>query len=190
MLSALEDFKCSTNKVEAATAKGFLLQLKQFDVVFVLQFLGEILEYTNKVSLTLQKEDLLMSSAKKVIDGLKRLLKSKRSESFFYECWKEACSVAEKAEIQTFNDDASKMNPTRKTKTPIKYDDSILMTTTGQRTNSSGKMPFKQMLFEVLDHMIGEIERRFTTNQAVFKAFEVLNPASTDCTACLSIQKT
>lgn len=69
------------NKVEAATAKGFLLRLKQFNVVFVLQFVGVILECTNK-TITFQKLDLIMSSAIKLMDGLKSQPKIKRSEPF------------------------------------------------------------------------------------------------------------
>lgn len=58
-MSALEELKSSTNKMEAAAVKGFLLQLKQFDVIFAFQFLGEILEYANTNSITLQKKACL-----------------------------------------------------------------------------------------------------------------------------------
>jgi hypothetical protein len=40
VISALDGFRSSANKIKAATAKGFRLQHKQFDFIFTLQFLG------------------------------------------------------------------------------------------------------------------------------------------------------
>ena len=51
------------------------------------------MEHTNKVSITLQTQDLYMGSAVKVIDALIKVIQDKRSDSFFNETWKNACNT-------------------------------------------------------------------------------------------------
>ncbi|XP_039282938.1 zinc finger MYM-type protein 1-like [Nilaparvata lugens] len=178
VLSVLDSFTTSSNKMEAASAKGFLMQLKEFDVIFALHFLGEILHFSNTVSTSLQKEDLLMGSAVKIIDGLKKTLENRRTESFFNECWEKASSLANKMGITVpCNEEATSSK--RLQKISSKFSGSIVMSPTGQRDHLQ-KASFKKIMFEMIDHMKSELERRFIDNSCMFDAFECLNPTSTE----------
>lgn len=175
--SALEDFQNSNNKVEAATAKGFLYQLCNFDIIFVLQVLGEILEH--KVSITLQKQDLYMGSAVKVIDALIKVIQDKRSDSFFNETWENACNTCECSNI-TVPWTANISEEKRQRKPNPKFDSSasVILSTIGQTSSPSGKAKYHQMLYKVLDNMVSELKRRFEHSDYLINAFDAINPSS------------
>ncbi|XP_039300524.1 zinc finger MYM-type protein 1-like, partial [Nilaparvata lugens] len=72
VLSVLDSFTTSSNKMEAASAKGFLMQLKEFDVIFAHHFLGDMnedvqLPCANAELLVEHEEKNSMTSAEKLL---------------------------------------------------------------------------------------------------------------------------
>lgn len=176
VMKALDDFSKSSNKKEAAEARGLLIQFKSFDVVFFLNMFVELLGITNCLSVSLQSVALDMGTCQRLIDGVIKTLTDKRTDDAFEIMW---------AKAEKFASDIGLKNPNQDSKRPVRVSaalaDSIVMCPIGHRGRDNyrcDKESFRVRYYEVLDTVVSEMVRRFGESDEVLNALCAFDPTS------------
>ncbi len=176
VIIALQKLKMSANKKEAAEAKGLLLQFKSIDTLFSLKLLDDLLSVTNMLSLQLQTVKLDFSACKRLIAACIKTLKDKRTDEYARKLWEEA---AGEYEVQL---PENSRHSKRTTTTTASLHDSVVMTTLGARTvvadlvDAEGK--YRVKVFEVIDALNNELQRRFVDNSSLLDTTIACDPRS------------
>lgn len=139
------DFK--TCRVEAS---GFLMQFEKFDTYFKLEMLRQIFTVLEDTSVRLQSEQLNFRLAESIIETLKNVFKSARSESRFKTLWEASISSAKLLEL-------NEPETPRKRKAPSRFESS----SSACYYPSTPEEHYCQVYFSVMDGVIVGLSTRF-----------------------------
>lgn len=166
---------------EAAEARGYLSQLKNFKGLVILVALDNILEITNSLSEYLQSSKLVITQALAICKATIKSLKEIRNNEYFEELWKDASEIAETV-LVTVPDIASiTLAPCkRKITQNRKFRDSIVFETTGNRSTESKTLgeELRSAVYEIIDNFISEMEKRLLKNVDLYKGLLAADPGS------------
>ncbi|CAM4720962.1 unnamed protein product [Leuciscus chuanchicus] len=123
----------------------------------------------------LQSKDIDFSKAVNLIKAFKDTLDDYRSEDTFGELWNNIVDTCHQSNISTTQNKSKRVRQTTKA-----LQDSIIASTLGQHVSPDGKTSFRdKVYYPVIDHMKGEVERRFSkTNCDIMNGLQALNPSS------------
>ena len=156
-----------------------------------LQYFGR----TQSLSVMLQSYTVNFSDSIELPNVIRQDRTRLRSQDeHFDKIWGDALTVCEPCDIDFTqyeeNTALSVGRSSRKRKLPSKLDDSHVMETVGNISDTRSKLGFKANVYlPVLDCLLGELERRFTTSNCdILKGIQALHPAS-DCFADVDFVK-
>ena len=151
----LEEYKGNTEAT--CSARGVLAMMEKFCFIFGITLGEKLFRITDTLSKALQKKDLSAMAAKKCASVTVSGLKDLRSDSKFSEYWAEVTGKAS---------DLGIAEPTlpRKRKRPRRFDEASSSTYHDDTPESM----YKRYYFEILDTLVGEIERRFESETFTF----------------------
>ncbi|KAG0710630.1 hypothetical protein GWK47_022395 [Chionoecetes opilio] len=152
----------------AVSARGILAQIDA-EFVYLLHFFSEILGKIHIVSQQLQDKQADLGKAVKLISSLNEDLADMRNSNLIEQYSEKVTELRTKCCISPL------MNRSRRRK-PRQLDEFIVLETTGQRYDSS-HVQHSSILYEVLDCLISELDRRFTKDSsAIFCGISALCP--------------
>ena len=151
----LEEYK--GNSEATCSARGVLAMMEKFCFIFGITLGEKHFRITDTLSKALQKKDLSAMAAKKCASVTVSGLKDLRSDSKFSEYWAEVTGKAS---------DLGIAEPTlpRKRKHPRRFDEASNST----YHDGTPESMYKRYYFEILDTLVGEIERRFESETFTF----------------------
>jgi hypothetical protein len=188
--ATLEYFAYEGKAKERAEAKGLLLQLKSVLIVFFLHVFDECLSIVHSLSLFLQSKSVQFSQACDLVLATTASLQKMRTDEYFLkiflsvkdECKKYDIDLEDQEEANDTNTCASK-RVKRTSQIPQSLNDSVVLSTLGKRGHrepslikSNARM--KHCLFEIIDSMCGELDRRFAGNEQLLLTCDTLKPDS------------
>jgi hypothetical protein len=186
----LEYFVSEGKPKERAEAKGLLLQLKSATTVFLLHFFDVSLGMTHSLSMHLQSKYAQFSQAYALVQATIASIKNMRNEDYFQQLLlgvKNAC-VKNNIDVEYFENNGNCERERRIKKMSKSLKDSFVLTTLGKRhyddveinenENSKRVDQLKRILFEIIDKMCSEMERRFTGNEELLLTCDTLQPNS------------
>ena len=182
VVSALTELSDSANKKEAVEARGLLHQITSFGVILSLVVLHDLLAITQTLSLQLQASSLDFGKCRRLIDATSKTLKEKRTDSYFSSMWSEAYKKAEEVGTEVGIPSSKAKRTVRPSK--IFSDPNVIITAaaSGHREESAidGDIQafYRRKVFALIDSLIGELDRRFTTNDALLHAVSACDPQS------------
>ena len=150
LLEIVEEYR--GNFEACCQARGILVAMEKFNFLFGIIVSEKIFSITDTLSRAFQKKDLSAIVAKKGASVVICTLKEMRNDSKFTEFWQEITSKAIELDIG---------EPTlpRRRKLPRRFDESN--TTTFH--DSTPETMYKRLYFELIDTVVGEVERRLTS---------------------------
>jgi hAT family C-terminal dimerisation region len=178
VVKALDDLSQSSNKKEAAEARGLLLQFQSFDMVFFLNVFEFVLGITNGLSLSLQRVSLDFGACQRLLDSVSQTLRAKRTDEAFDAMWMQVKTCASANGIPICE---SAKRPVRLASTLAS---SVVMSGIGQGRNreTSSNLEictqFRLKYFEIIDTVTEEMKRRFTESDVVLNALCAFSPHS------------
>ena len=186
VVAALSELAASRNKKEAAEARGFLLQIRSFDVILSLTLLHDLLPVTHTLSTQLQSSSLDFGTSRRLVDSCTTTLRQKRSDVYVDHIWKETCQKANEVGVPTPSDSEPVdrgLVSKRVSRPSQRLASSIIYSTTGTRTVQTSteldqQTLYRRKVFAVVDAIIREMDRRFTTNDDLLAAVAACDPQS------------
>jgi hypothetical protein len=187
VVQSLKQLISSSNKKEAAEARGLLSQFASFSVIFTLTILHEVLEITNSLSDYLQTSSIDYGSCSRMIASTIETIKNMRTEKNFEIVWDKVVKFAIDVNIQipgsSDSENERPHGPRRKSKQSKQLLDSYVLSTTGATMHSDADLSdskpetvFRIQFFELLDQVVGELNSRFNANTDLMSAGSALNP--------------
>uniref|UniRef100_H3AA53 TTF-type domain-containing protein n=1 Tax=Latimeria chalumnae TaxID=7897 RepID=H3AA53_LATCH len=151
--------------VSVITVKGLLERLKSYSSLLRLLVLERIFKILNSASEELKNKDLKLSSTLELVSSNVTVLKEMRSsESKWKELCDEAENMAKAAAIDLSN--AKTTRPQRTNKISSKLAQFFVSST------------LANFYYPVLDRILAELDRRFTSNSSLLSASTACNPNS------------
>ena len=171
LLTILQD---DDNSDRAVDARGLLAQING-SFILLLEIFYTILGETKTLSDQLQATSLDLAAAVDLIQVVAIRLTELRSEEEFEKLWVKVTELTASCDIPL-----PEMRRKRHGKAPARLQDAVVMETTGQRQDLSEKREFRtQVYYPVLDSIIGEMDRRFSSmNCGIMAGIQSLNPMS------------
>lgn len=128
LLAALEEIVDSDDHKKAVEAKGPLLQVKSF--IFLLLFItfDRVFSCTKRLSDLLQSQHCDLAKATDLVSATIETLDKFRSDSSWQHLFDYAQQVAELHDIPVHS-----LQPKRHTRLPSRFDDSVVLESTGSR---------------------------------------------------------
>lgn len=174
VVSALKQLSNSQNKnkKEVAEARGLLTQVVSYDVIFPLIVLHDLLSVTQSLSLQLQSSSLDFGNCRRLIDATIKTLTDKRTDDYFDAIWRETRDKAAEvgAELPT-----ERSERVIRPSLTIADENTVAYGPIGQRQSETDSTDvsarFRRIFFE-----IGELDRRFTTNDVLMHAVALWQP--------------
>ena len=167
---------------QIATSKGALLQLENWDFVFWLIVLMEVLASINYLNKLLQlKQDTLWEALREV-DSCRELVNKMRTDDGFMKIWEKAVDFAALHNIRTNKLSDQKQNHSGKRKrTPKKFKDFVAIAKDGmshdQIENSTYRSIYTRKLFQAIDDLNADSDKRFNKEAiAIVDASKCLHP--------------
>ena len=139
--TALEQIELGHDEY-AAKGSGLLTQMRNFETYFALKLAYLVFSSSEQLSINLQSVDLTVQEALNGAKLLRTHLQSLRNDGYFNRFYESVCQ-----DSTTFTDEPGLP---RQRKLPRRYDG-----------GESPKARYRHTYFEVLDLVVGEIERRF-----------------------------
>lgn len=176
--SLIETLEClaeDNDKAKAVEAIGLLHQVHSFKFVATLIIFDRIFSITKSLSDQLQAKNLDFSSATSLILSTTKTLQELRTDNIWDRTYKYIKSVSNLHGIDEFFEN------TRRRRTPSRrIQDSTLLESVGYRNPNSCSDSMKiNVYFPVLDHMLFELERRFSSkNLDLMRAVDACSPSS------------
>ncbi|XDV31283.1 hypothetical protein PO909_034004 [Leuciscus waleckii] len=166
IIHVLEEIASEMHPQRAVEARGILGQLDLNFIGYLVAF-KTILSESKILSDQLQSKNIDFSKAVNLINAFKDTLDDYRSEDTFGELWNNIV-------------DRTQNKSKRVRQTTKVLQDSIIASTLGQHVSPDGKTSFRdKVYYPVIDHMKGEVERRFSkTNCDTMNGLQALNPSS------------
>lgn len=173
IIQVLEDISEEHHPDRAVDARGLLVQI-DLNFIGCLAVFKTVLGDSRFLSEMLQSKKVDLTAAVTLIETLQATLVDYRTETYFDELWVEILNICETCNISTSH------TPKRPRQTSTKLKGSVITSTLGQHTEPDSKTSFRSKVFyPVLDCMIGEMSRRFSSvNCEIMQGVQSLNPTS------------
>jgi len=187
ILATLHNLGVSGSPRERAEAKGLVAQLSSFETLFVLHLLDRILPLVNSLSTFLQRKSGDAARVCSLVDATKHALVEMRTDDAFKNMYDKVVAAANANDISeplSASSQAETLSGAgqRKHVLPHRLDCSVVMCEVGyrQRRQSPGSNchSLKRDMFEILDKMTGELDRRFSGNEPFLRACCTTDPSS------------
>ena len=181
LLATLEHTGNGPDHAKAVEAKGIYHQVKQFSFVLNLVIFDRILSCTKSLSDQLQSTHVDLVRAADLVNATKSTLEEYRSDIMWDKVYKYAHSICNVRGIEILSP-----TPLRQKRPPKRFDDSVLLESTGSREHLSSSEEYKRALFfPILDAFLAELNRRFNEkNVDIMRAIQACNPHSKDFSIC------
>ena len=175
LLAALEAITEWGNREKAVEAKGILLQIKSFKFLILLVIFSRILSCTKGLSDQLQSSTIDMAKAADLVSATVGILQEYRTDSKWEEVFKYVQDVA-----SLHNIDAEVPRSQRSRQLPRRYEDGLVMETTGSREGLMASEHLKiSIYFPIFDAMLSELDRRFAEkNLEHMRSIQACSPSS------------
>lgn len=175
LLAALEAITEWDNREKAVEAKGILLQVKSFKFLVLLVIFSKILSCTKSLSDQLQSSSIDMAKAADLVRATIGILRDIRTDSKWEQLFK---YVQDVASLHNIHAEAPRSQRSRQL--PRRYEDGLVMETTGSREGLVTSEHLKiSIYFPVLDAMLSELDRRFAEkNLEHMKSIQACSPSS------------
>jgi hypothetical protein len=176
ILAALDSISESNDKPKAIKATGLLHQIQCFKFISCLVIFHRIMGITKLLSDQLQKTDLDLALAADLVVSTADTLKSLRSDDSWDHTYKYITDVA-----NLFHIEAEEQPVRRRHIRPPRLDDFVSATPiVCHRDDLNDSQSLKTIIyFPVLDHILAELDRRFTkTNLDIMKSLQACHPSS------------
>ena len=173
IIATLEHFAEDCDKTKA----GLLHQIRTFKFLATLIIFQRLMSVTKALSDQLQSETIDLSCAAGLVLSTSATLKDLRSDETWDHTYEYIRDVAELNHIEESTEDSH-----RRRQLPRRLQDSIAFESTGHRDLLSCSQSIKvNIYFPVLDHILSELDRRFSTsNLDLFKSLDACNPTSSN----------
>lgn len=175
VLATLTTIIKDRDKAKAIEATGLYLQINTPRFRFLLSMFRKLLSTTKRLSDLLQCKDIDIGKATDLVVGTTQMLSEYREKDEYYlEVLQHSAANVEIADQPT-NVPAT-ARPRRTLTTPSRYNDSVVMDTTGSRPDPDSQQNWKTSIyFPVLDCMVSEMNRRFSgKNLQILQAVPIL----------------
>ena len=151
----LEEYR---DKSEACSqARGVIAVMEKFHFLFGVIISEKVFTITDNLSKALQKKDLHAISARKNATVVISMLKELRTDSEFINFWEKVIKKGQELDIG---------EPTlpRKRRPPVRLDPA----SSSAHHDSTPQQMYRRYYFEILDTVVGEIEKRFESSAFTF----------------------
>ena len=174
VLATLESIADGDDKSKSIEAAGLLHQTNSFKFLSCLVIFHRLLGITKSLSDQLQSRDLDLHSAVELVISTKDTLISFRNDETWDHTFKYIKDVA-----TLYNVEIEERRPTRQRRRPQRMDD-FVSSGSGHRESLNSNQSLKiNVYFPVLDTILGEMDRRFTTiNLGIMKSLQACHPLS------------
>ena len=133
-----------------------------------------------KLSHSVYAVQKLFNASTRLVEACLKAIWQKRDDVYFYDIWKETCQKATDNGIE-LPSDHSRRGSSRANHPPTALSSYILDTTTGSRLSEEDDPMtlYRGKLFAVVDSLLSELDRRFTSNDDLLNAMAPCDPHST-----------
>ena len=178
ILATLESIAEGNDKPKAIEATGLLHQVQCFKFISCLIIFLRIMGFTKSLSDALQNEKIDFAFAADLVNSTSDTLKELRTNDTWDHIYKYITDVATLHNIEVQN-----LRQHRQTRRPQRMDDFVSFestASTGHRESFNSSEYLKTNIwFPVLDHILSELDRRFTkTNLDLMKSVQACSPSS------------
>lgn len=173
ILATLELVGDSSDSEKAIEANGLYHQIAKFLFLLSLVTFDKVLSCTKGLSDHLQNPDLNLSQAAELVIATKSTLQEFRSDIYWEKLFRYTKSIAELHNIEIQH-----LSETRQRRLPRRFQDCVVLETTGSRDALSCSNSYKTKLyFPIIDTFLSEISRRFDEkNINIMHAIQACNP--------------
>ena len=188
ILLTLEDVIDGQDRVKAVEAKGIYHQIKSFLFLISLVTFDRILSCTKHLSDELQSSSINLASVADLVDATKSTLQDYRSDDMWEKIYAYVMQIANCHGIECQTVTSSRGSRNRRP--PTRFEDGIILETTGTRQVSSSTEDFKvNFYYPVLDAFLSELGRRFDDkNTELMRAIQACHPGSKDFLCPLALK--
>lgn len=160
------------DKSKAIEATGLLHQVNSFKFLSCLIIFHQLLGVTKSLSDQLQSKDIDLHSATELVVSTRDTLKSLRNDETWNHTFKYIADVASLHDIN--------LEETRQRRRPRRMDEFASSSSIGHRDSLDSSQSLKlNIYFPVLDTILSEIDRRFTSiNLGIMKSLQACHPLS------------
>lgn len=168
---------------DIALASGLASAIMEKKLVFMLQFLCELLSLIEPANKILQSREVGFRQAKPIIEAVHESVLTLRTDETFHHFLQSAEKL-----MNYFEDDESELRPQRIRQRSNRLNDSIVMETLGERhievEAQTGiekeKLLLKSQYFSVIDRVSSEMNSRFYENSDILTAITEVNNIGSD----------
>jgi len=183
ILRTLREFSVTGNPKERAEAKGLVLQLCSFESIFLLHLLDSVLPLINSLSEFLQNKSGDTVQVCSLVAATKCSLMQMRNDDAYRCVYDKSAAVANDNGISVPVCESPRtetLTNQRARALPQHLANSVVMSTVGYRDRQSNDLHnLKRDMFQIIDKMVGELDRRFTGNETLLRACCTIDPSST-----------
>ena len=177
ILATLDSIAEGNDKPKAIEATGLLHQIHSFKFISCLVIFLRIMGITKSLSDQLQSREIDLASAAHLVISTSDTLKTLRNDDTWDQTYKYIREVATIHNIE--------VQEPRRHRRPHRVDDFISFectASTGHRESLNSSESLKtNIYFPVLDHILSEMDRRFTqTNLDLMKSLQACHPSSSN----------
>ncbi len=175
LLATLNEIGNGSDSAKAVEARGLCHQVAAFSFLISLVTFDRILSCTKSLSDHLQSTQIDLAGATDLVKATKETLEDYRSDTMWNKVYDYTKSIAELHDI-----DVAAPTSARNRRPPKRFEDMVLLQSTGSRESLSSSEEYKRELyFPVLDAFLAELRRRFDDkNMDIIRAIQACNPHS------------
>ena len=175
ILVTLQAIVDGEDRVKATEATGILFQVRSFKFLIALVLFWRILFCTKSLSDQLQSTSINMAKAADLVNATLDTLQLFRSDLEWQKHHKYTTDIAALHHISV-----SSPRPQRQRQLPRRFDDIMIMESTGARETVETSESYKiSLYFPILDAIISELRNRFDNkNLDLMRAIQCCNPSS------------
>ena len=177
VLATLSEVSSTFDGVKVAEAKGLLLQVKSFWFILCLVLFDRLLTCAKGLSDVLQSTQLNLAKAADLVSGTIETIEVFRCDDE----WEKLLSYCEDV-AKLNNIPISECTQPRIRRPPKRFDDGLILETTGIRDRGLNSVSYKvNLYYPVLDSFLSELKRRFTDkNKDIMRALQACCPTSSN----------
>jgi len=181
----------------ASEATGLLTKVESFSFIIIMHIMEKLLGITNPLSEQLQQNGLIVVSAESLLSATRGNLLNARDEEARTEVFQKAASFSNalglQLDLQAAVDHPARSRSSRVRQLSKNLRDYLTNTTTGQQNvTDHGFVTVEQQMTrlycEVIDRMLAEFDRRFTSNSAVLRSLQAFDASCDSFMSVDSIQ--
>lgn len=160
---------------DVALAIGLLTTTVNRKFIFLMEFLSNLFGIMEPANQILQRRDIGYRQAMPVIQSVKISIQQMRHDSTFNDIMNEANKT-----LKNIGYDPEPQHPIRRRRRSTLLNDSIVMSTLGERDTDDEIISLKRIYNEIIDTVISEMTRRFDQNNDILLAIESANDFLSD----------